>query len=103
MCRTNKGKNGVGKTRPAGGGPGGPGGPGSEEEESEGLALLMADIQHSAGIVQASTRRLKAQRTADSVAGDAEAHLPSSPIHHAHNSSIDKLYIAVMKDLQFGE
>ena len=75
---------------------------GHEEEESEGLALLMADIQHTAGIVQASTSRLKA-RTSDGTDGDLENDAPLSPPHHGHNSSIDKLYINVMKDLQFGK
>ena len=94
LCfRSNKGKPGGSKSRS---------GNSHEEEESEGLALLMADIQHTAGIVQASTSRLKA-RTSDSMGGDHENDTPMSPVHHGHNSSIDKLYITVMKDLQFGE
>ncbi len=53
-------------------------------------------------MLQASTSRLKA-RTADAAGADADGSVPSSPAPHGLGASVDKLYMSIMKDLQFGE
>jgi hypothetical protein len=44
----------------------------AEEEESEGLALLIPDIQHTANIVNLATQRLKDAEGRGSIEGEME-------------------------------
>ncbi|XP_076097651.1 dual E2 ubiquitin-conjugating enzyme/E3 ubiquitin-protein ligase BIRC6-like isoform X3 [Mytilus galloprovincialis] len=69
-----------------------------EEEENEGLALLIPNIQETARIVKIATDRLQHESGADhSKSEDMEAGNNSLALKH----NTDEKYMAVMKPLQF--
>lgn len=69
-----------------------------EEEENEGLALLIPNIQETARIVKIATDRLQQESGADhSKSEDMEAGNSSAAAKH----NTDEKYMAVMKPLQF--
>ena len=72
----------------------------SDEEESEGLALLIPDIQQSARIVHASTSKLRAK---SAEVGEKESDSPEPQGASRNNHSLDQIYMDIMKDLQFGK
>lgn len=92
MCRSNKSK-GTGEVSKNK----------QEEEESEGLALLIPDIQETARIVHTSISKLRRERSTDSLGRDESDSSLSQPgaLQYAHSDQ-DK-YISVMKELQFGK
>ena len=71
----------------------------TEDEESEGLALLIPDIQETAQVVDSAIQRIKersAERSNDLSTMDLEG---ASRMDHSE----EQRYMAIMKELQFGE
>lgn len=76
-----------------------------EEEESEGLAMLIPDVQETARIVDTATARLLADSRGhgseklDRVQESVEPPMMDHPIQ----KTADERYLEVMKRLQFGK
>ena len=88
LCRTNKSKAIPGGSKNK-----------QEEEETEGLALLIPDIQGTACIVHAATSRMRERHSLDAVdTADTE---PQGAAKSDHSQ--EERYIEIMKALQFGK
>ncbi|XP_070181060.1 dual E2 ubiquitin-conjugating enzyme/E3 ubiquitin-protein ligase BIRC6-like isoform X3 [Littorina saxatilis] len=68
----------------------------ADEEESEGLALLIPDIQESAGIVKLSTQRLK-----EAEADHADSSHDGTALGASACQTTEERYLALMGPLQF--
>ncbi|XP_022332916.2 dual E2 ubiquitin-conjugating enzyme/E3 ubiquitin-protein ligase BIRC6-like isoform X4 [Crassostrea virginica] len=82
--KTNKAKNGTGNL--------------AEEEENEGLAMLIPNIQETARIVKVATERL--QKSTESETSSEEADKDKSG--QAGQASAEKHYMTIMEEEQFG-
>jgi len=78
-----------------------------EEEESEGLAVLIPDIQETARAVQAAVQQQRAERSAAAGPGgedeDEERPGSSAATPRADRTNTEHVYMDVMRELQFGE
>ena len=86
--RTNKSKNSNGPTSKNK----------QEEEETEGLALLIPDIQRTAVIVHAATSRMRERHSVDTVDTAETETQGAAKSDHSH----EERYIEIIKPLQFG-
>ncbi|ELT93547.1 hypothetical protein CAPTEDRAFT_223860 [Capitella teleta] len=76
---------------------------GDSDEESEGLAKLIPDIQETAAIVNAAVTRLQQQQQQESSqSGDKEKSPAVEPSVSRLNRSDEERYMGVMRELQFG-